>query len=370
MSWWYPLSVPTFGDVEIEAATKVLKSGDTTMGEEVAQFEMEFAAHVEADHAVMVNSGSSADLLIAMGLRGVGGQVLIPAVTWPTHLWSWVVAGFDVKLVDVDPYTLNATTRAYGEALEDQTTILSLVHLMGLPCEMDSIVELARAQNLIITEDCCEALGSTYANRPVGGFGKSAAWSFFFSHQMTTMEGGMVTTNDASFADQLRGMRSHGWTRHISTDRYTFADVGFNLRPTEVQAAIGRVQLRRLRGLNARRATAHSLFMGLVDQVVVSAPQVLPAASVSWFGLPLLVGDRDGLAAHLEAHGVETRPILGGNLARQPMQDHGAFQISDGYPGADYITDHGLFLGLHPDSTSYDIERVAGLVNSYTRIAA
>lgn len=366
--YWYPLSVPTIGDAEIDAVTRVMRSRQTTMGAETAAFEYEFAHAVGAQHAVMVNSGSSADLLIAMGLRDLGGEVLVPAVTWPTQVWAWVMAGFKVRLVDVDPVTLNTTFETYFDAVGEETTVLSLTHLMGNVADLAAIHGFAGMADLIVTEDCCEALGAKYHSTPVGSFGKAAAWSFFFSHQMTTMEGGMVTTDDLDFADRLRGLRSHGWTRHISSDLYTFAGLGFNLRPTEVQAAIGRVQLRRLREFNRTRERAFNLFVEMVDPTLVTTPQIVPGACPSWFGLPLLVDDRDGLAAHLEAHGVETRPILGGNLARQPVAREGHF-TSGHLPGADHIHDHGLFIGLHPDST-YDIERLAGLINAYAKVAA
>ena len=366
--YWYPLSVPTIGDAEIDAVNRVLRSGYTTMGAETAAFEYEFAHAVGAQHAVMVNSGSSADLLIAMGLRESGGEVLVPAVTWPTQVWAWVMAGFKVTLVDVDPATLNAGIDDYAAAVTPDTTVLSLTHLMGNTADLNPILDLAANLGLIVTEDCCEALGAKYHGAPVGSFGHAAAWSFFFSHQMTTMEGGMVTTDDLDFADKLRGLRSHGWTRHVSSDLYTFAGLGFNLRPTEVQAAIGRVQLKKLRRFNEMRHRAFLLFESLVDTACLTAPQVVPGACPSWFGLPLLVDDRDGLAAHLEAHGVETRPILGGNLARQPVARAGHFTAGD-LPGADYIHDRGLFIGLHPSST-YDVERLAGLVNAYAKVAA
>jgi Predicted pyridoxal phosphate-dependent enzyme apparently involved in regulation of cell wall biogenesis len=129
------------------------------MGAETEHFEDEFAHHVGAQHAVMVNSGSSANLLIAMGLRELGGEVLVPAVTWPTQVWAWVTAGFEVTLVDVEPHTLNASPGNYEDAINNKTAILSLVHLMGNPCELIPILALADEYKCFITEDCCEALG-------------------------------------------------------------------------------------------------------------------------------------------------------------------------------------------------------------------
>ena len=356
--YWYRLSNPTIGDAEVEAAIAVLRSGNTTMGEVVEEFEGAFAHYVDAPHAVMVNSGSSADLLIALALGG--GPVLIPAVTWPTHVWAWTMADERVNFCDVQGFN---TTAELVERRLGRAKTLSLVHLMGVPNEMEEMVALAYEHGLTITEDCCEALGATYHERPVGSFGKAAAWSFFFSHQMCTMEGGMVTTTDADVADRVRSMRSHGWERHKGGDPYTFTSVGFNLRPTEVAAAIGLVQLNKLASMNKLRAENHDAFCALLaDHPDITFPTVPKDCQPSWFGLPMLVHrDRDGLARHLEWSGVETRPILGGNLARQPAFSGFDFGPT---PGADYVSDHGLYVGLHPDADS-GVDEVALLIGEY-----
>lgn len=356
--YWYPLASPTIGEEEIEAGVAVLRSGQTTMGEVVEEFEHAFARYVDADHAVMVNSGSSADLLLAFALPA--DEVIMPAVTWPTHVWSFHTADHMVSFCDVDGF--NTTAELMEKRIKSNGSILGLVHLMGVPCDMDEMCSLAAAYDLTIVEDCCEALGATYNERPVGSFGKAATWSFFFSHQMTTMEGGMITTGDKSLADRLRSMRSHGWARHQG-DKHTFIEHGFNLRPTEVSAAIGLVQLQKLGGMNKLRAENRAAFVNLLDGLgAVSFPAVPVGARPSWFGLPMLVhDDRDGLMRHLEWSGVETRPILGGNLARQPAFSEFRFRH---VPGADYVHDHGLYIGLHPDADS-GIDEVALLVGEY-----
>lgn len=349
MTFWYPLSVPTLGDEEIDAATAVLKTGRTTMGERVEEFEERFARYVGASYAVMVNSGSSADLLMAHAAAALDPRprrVFVPAVTWPTHVWAWVMAGFNVRFVDVDG--LNTTTEILENAIISRHDMASVVHLMGVPCDAD--VECR------ITEDCCEALGS-----PVGWMGEMATWSFFFSHQMTTMEGGAITTNERLTASRLRSLRSHGWARHEGQDPYRFIGPGFNVRPTELSAAIGLVQLDRLPFFNGRRAENRRLFRKALD----GCPGIeIPdgPADTSWFGLPFFVDQgRDQLAKFLEDQGVETRPILGGNLLRQPaFKDWSARPC----PGADRVHDHGLFVGLHPTADS-GVEKVAQLIREY-----
>jgi CDP-4-dehydro-6-deoxyglucose reductase, E1 len=370
-SYWYPLACPTIGDEEIEAATAVLRSGKTTMGEKVEEFEEAFARKVGSRHAVMVNSGSSADLLIAFALRLDPKSVILPAVTWPTHLWAWKMAGCDVQLADVDG--LNVTAETIADCRTKDSIAVSVTHLMGVPAEMDKIAGYCKSNGLVLTEDCCEALGSTYDARTVGNFGVAAAWSFFFSHHMTTMEGGMVTTNHQTIAAQVRTLRSHGWARHLPRrldgldPRYTFVDWGFNLRPTEVQAAIGLVQLERLDEFNKARMLNYGNFaLRVLHNPLVTLPTIPPDSYPAMFGIPMFVADghRDALAAWLEDQGVETRPILAGNLVRQP-----AFRDWVGeYPGADRVHDQGLYVGLHPTDT--DVGAVAELVNDFAQARA
>ena len=352
--YWYPLASPTLGDEEIDAATEVLRSRNTTMGAKVEQFEEAFARRVGAQHAVMVNSGSSADLLIAFALDGIHGEVIVPVVTWPTHFWSWKMSNLHPVFVDVDD--LNATAATIEAAITPQTVGISLVHLMGVPCDMEAIMALVSKHDLFLTEDCCEALGSTYQGKQVGSFGDAAAWSFFFSHHITTMEGGMVTTDHAELATKIRTLRSHGWARHLADPppgldpRYTFVDWGFNLRPTEVAAAIGLVQLGRLDSFNEARVGNFNDFAAhLEGHPLVSLPKVRLRAKPAWFGIPMFVanGGRDRLAKLLESAGVETRPILAGNLTRQPAVNEPGY-----FPGADRVHDQGLYIGLHATRSS------------------
>jgi CDP-6-deoxy-D-xylo-4-hexulose-3-dehydrase len=365
MTYWYPLAVPTIGDEEIAAATEVLQSGQTTMGDKVAEFEERFAQRVGARYAVMVNSGSSADLLVAFITSGHKGEVLIPAVTWPTHVWSWKVAGFKPRFVDVDE--LNVTPEIIDSAVTAQAVGVSVPHLMGVPARIDEIA--SAAPTMWITEDCCEALGAGYKHRNVGSVGHAAAWSFFFSHHMTTMEGGMVTTRSGATANRLRAMRAHGWARDSLAvpgldPRYTFIDIGFNLRPSEISAAIGLVQLEKLDVMNRARRKNHDTFTeGLRDCERVHLPAVPKGGYPSWFGLPMFVDERASLQTWLEAHGVETRPILGGNLARQPAFQ-GLGMVDGPLPGADYVHDHGLYVGLHPIESQ--IGRVAELIKKWS----
>lgn len=361
--YFYPLSVASYGEDEVQAVIDHLTTYRTTMAETTRHFEEEFASYVGTKYAVMTNSGSSADLLIAFALISMphpllsrGDTVLVPAVTWPTHVWSLMMAGLRVQLVNVDPATLNIDCEALEVQVREARAI-SVVHLMGNPCDMAKVVDIADTYHCTLLEDCCEALGATYGGRHVGTFGLASAFSFFFSHQMTTFEGGMVCTDDVKLAKLLRLLRSHGWDHTLPG--YVFTTWGFNVRPTEMAAAVGLVQLRKLEAMNDHRRDNYDIFAKRLPGVVVPMPR-----TASPFAVPLMVDNRDHVVKHLEMYGVETRPIVAGNLARQPV---GAQLGLHGWlPGANEVHDRGLVVGLHPHRDWGTITKVCDLIEEVT----
>lgn len=387
--YWYPLSIATYDVEEVLAAVDSLCSFRTTMWEKTKEFEREFARMQGAKHAVMVNSGSSADLLIAFALVNPttnllrpGDEVLVPSVTWPTQLWSLMMAGLRVRLVDTNPRTLNMDLGSVEARITDRTRAVSLVHLMGNPCEMDELLNVCESHDLMIIEDCCEALGSTYNGRMVGTFGLASSFSFFFSHHITTMEGGMICCDDDEFAELLRLLRAHGWSRNLEgtssstitgiDPRYTFLNWGFNVRPTELQAGFGLVQLGRLPGFSARRQSNAKRFAEGIARHdgVLRLMEVSERAECSWFALPLMVSPdapftRDDLARYLEGSGVETRPIVAGSLSRHPASALFSELSGQVLPGADVVHNNGLYLGLHPVDEPDKLDRLLELIDGY-----
>jgi CDP-6-deoxy-D-xylo-4-hexulose-3-dehydrase len=385
--YWYPLSAATYGTDEILQALDSMCSFRTTMWEKTAAFEREFAAYTGAASAVMVNSGSSADLLMCFLMTQPGGhrlkpgdEILVPAVTWPTQIWSAMMAGLQVKLVDVDPATLNVDLEDLERSIGPKTKAIFLVHLLGNPCDMDAVRSLAREHGLLILEDCCEALGSTYDGEHVGSFGEAAAYSFFFSHHMTTMEGGAVTCVDEADGDRLKVLRAHGWSRNVGEPtydisaypdvdpRYAFVNWGFNVRPTELQAGFGLVQLARLPLFTQRRAELAERFTSYVKgEPWLATPAVADKAVPSWMCLGIRVaGDapfsaRD-LTAHLEDAGVETRPLVAGNIARQPVAEIFPEMSARDLPGADEVHGRAFYVGLSPYS---DLETMDHLIDVF-----
>ncbi len=358
-----------------------LERRQTTMGAKVREFEDKFAKYVGTQYAVMLNSGASANLLTMLAARELrlmpqGSEVLCPAVTWPTQVSAVIEAGFHPRLVDVDVNTLNVRLEDFKNALTRKTRAVSIVHLMGNPCAIEDIYVWARSNGLQIFEDCCEALGATVGGRQVGTFSDAAAFSFFQSHHMTTMEGGAIATNNAHLADCVRMLRAHGWTRDQwnmhgrSPSRFDFIGTGFNFRPTELNAAFGLVQLGKLDSMNeCRKNNAKYIAADFRATNGHFVEWLMPSchdAEPSWFALPFVLREglpytRDDVTDYLEDRGYETRPIAGGNLARQPAFARMRDWTAGNLPGADVIHDRGFYVQL--PAVECDMRELSGLLN-------
>jgi CDP-4-dehydro-6-deoxyglucose reductase, E1 len=390
-----PLNASTFDSEEIEAAIDVLRSGRLTMGRLCADFEQAFASFLGVEHALFVNSGSSANLLAFFALAnhalpawgdrrrlGAGDEVIVPAVTWSTTIWPIVQAGGVPVLVDCDPETLQIDPAAAEEALSARTVAICPVHVLGNAAPMAPILELAAKNSLWVIEDTCEALGTRQQGRLTGTFGDISTFSFFFSHHITTIEGGMIATEDDELADLFRALRAHGWSRHLRNraaveaqhpeidPQYLFVNTGFNLRPTEMQAAFGIHQLGKLERFNERRVEIAEIwrdaFAPLHDGM--KPMQVTAGTEPTWFGFPVICRDRatrDGLKAHLEQNGVETRPIICGNMARQPAMKHVRHRVAGELTGADRVMDCGIYWGSHPSMSEDEVAYVAAVVKGF-----
>lgn len=389
--YWYPLSMATYGVEEIVEALDSMCSFRTSMWEKTLQFEQDFAKWQGSRHAVMVNSGSSADLLLSLLLTdpvkpylNPGDEILVPIVTWATHAWSPMMAGLNVKFVDVSPLTLNIDFADLESKITDRTKAIFIVHLMGNPVDMDRLAQLAIKHNLIILEDCCEAMGATFGSWKVGRYGVGASFSFFFSHHITTMEGGMIVTDDDEVADTLRVLRAHGWTRNSQKSevqspesgidsRYQFVNWGLNVRPTEVQASFGIHQLAKVPLFTVRREILSQRFFAYIDnQVHLTTPHVHMKARPSWLALPIMLNphapfSKQMLTEHLEQAGVETRPMVAGNLQRQPVAAVFPELFQGHFPGADVVHENGFYVGLSPMLTPAMIDRLSETFDVFLR---
>ncbi len=380
--YWYPLSMATYDVDEILEALDSMCNFRTTMWNKTEAFENDFSKYQNCFSSVMVNSGSSADLLLMFLLREKcintnddRKEVLISSVTWPTQIWSIIVAGFKPILVDVDPNILNTNYDDLESKINSNTVAIFAVHLMGNPCDMDMLLKLAKEKELYILEDCCEGLGSSFDGIKIGNFGLGAAFSFFFSHHITTMEGGMVTCTDQESDDLLRVFRAHGWTRNVKNKktyndidpRYTFINIGFNFRPTDVQAGFGIHQIKKLPAFNKKRDDIAKKFFSFIDSSELFNPILVHHKSkVSWLGLPMMLKtheNRNKMVSILEANGVETRPIVAGNVARHPVFDK--FNVRYNLPGADIVNENGLYIGLSPMQKDNDIDKVIDIIMDF-----
>ncbi len=392
-----PLNASTLGTEEIDAAIAVLRSDRVTMGSRCEEFERIFAGYVGVGHAIMVNSGSSANLLAMFALVNAlcppsggrrrlkpGDEVIVPAVTWSTTVWPIVQAGCVPRFVDSDPNTLQVRPETIEAAISDKTRAIFLVHILGNAVDTARIRAIAKERGLWILEDTCESLGVRRDGRFAGTTGDIGTYSFYFSHHITTIEGGMVVTNDDDMADLLRALRAHGWVRNMKQSekyrasfpdvdpRFMFITTGFNVRPTEINAAIGIPQLAKLAGYNSRRASLYTALCKALDTVISAGRlrpmSIEPGVDAAPFGFPVVcdsVSTRKGLQDHLEARGIETRPIICGNMTRQPAIRTIEHSVSGRLSGADRIMDCGLYWGLHPMMPLEDLDFTARSVLEY-----
>jgi CDP-6-deoxy-D-xylo-4-hexulose-3-dehydrase len=372
-SFRYPLALDAWGDAERRAAIAVIESGQTTMGRHVAAFEARFAAHFGARHAVMVNSGSSANLLAVAALFHTrpplareGAVAIVPAVSWSTTYFPLCQHGLTLRFVDIDRDTLGFDLTALERALDDRVGVVFAVNLLGNPNDYGAIAALLAGRNITVIEDNCESMGARLAGRWTGRFGRIGTFSTFFSHHLSTMEGGVCLTDDDELQQILISLRAHGWTRGLTLpnslaepdprgafhESFRFILPGYNVRPLEVCGAIGLAQIERLPGFIARRReTARRLRERFSDLRGLRLQSEVGESS--WFGFAFtLTGDaavsRDTVVARLAAAGVETRPVVAGNFTRQPVMAHLRHEPPGALPNADEVHDHGFYIGNNP----------------------
>lgn len=369
-----PLNIPSYDWEEAYEAIESILTTWVTMGKKVKQFETEFAEYVGARHAVMTNSGSSANLLalsiltnpLVQGRIKPGDEILTPAVTWATTVFPIINCGSVPVLVDVDLETFNLNLREVAKAITDRTKAIMLVHLLGNPCDMSGIMEIAKENNLFVIEDACEAHGAEFNGGKVGSFGNLATFSFFFTHHISTVEGGMVLTNNEEYAELAKTLRVFGWVRdlkdkerisqkHQDIDpRFLFVNTGYNLRPTEVQGAFGIHQLKKLeRFIEIRQQNANFWAENLKqysDHLWLHKER--QGTRHVWFGYPVTVSPsapftRKELVDFLEAKGVETRPIMAGNIDEQPAMRLFPYRKVGDLPNSRLIMRNSFFFGNH-----------------------
>jgi CDP-4-dehydro-6-deoxyglucose reductase, E1 len=387
-----PLHVPSYGADEVNEAIDSLLSTRVTMGDKVRRFERLWAEYLGVAEAVMVNSGSSANLVAVSALvnpgfprpLAPGDEVIVPAVAWSTTYFPLVNAGLVPVLVDVDLDTFTIDPEAAARAVGPRTRAMLIVHLLGNACDMRALGGLAERHGLAVIEDACEAHGAHFEGKPVGTFGTFGTFSFYFSHHISTIEGGMVVTDDADLADLARMLRAHGWIRDVKRrpslesapidERFLFVNLGYNLRPTELQGAFGLHQMAKLEPyIKMRRDNVEYWNAALRrhGRWLRECPGRDTAGSRSvWFGYPITVRpeapfSREALVEFLEARGIATRPIMAGNFRDQPAIRLFPHRIAGSLERAEHVMRRSFFIGNHHAISDADRAYVVACLDEF-----
>jgi CDP-6-deoxy-D-xylo-4-hexulose-3-dehydrase len=383
----YPLAYSTWGKEEVDAIQKVISTDMYTMGKHVKQFEQEFAELFGSENAVMVNSGSSANLLMLSLLKWkykLTGDIIVPVVGWATTYFPIVQNGFKINFVDVDPNTWNIDVKKIEEAITPNTCAIMPVNLLGNSCEYAKIIELCKEHNLLLIEDNCESMGAKYHDSYTGTLGLAGSFSFFFSHHIQTMEGGMVLCKNKDDADYMRSMRAHGWVRDLPDnsslyqktgnafdDNFIFATPGYNIRPLEMSGAIGTEQLKKWNNIMETRLANKKHFLSLFANKSWCRIQKEVGTS-SWFtfGIVLdgeLKGRRAEVVDALSKAGIQNRPLASRNFLKQPVMRDLDFIASGQMTAADDIHDNGFFVGNGSQDITEGINKLYEVISSFVK---
>lgn len=385
----YLLCDNPWNDEEIQAINDVIESGMYSMSKNVAEYEKKFAEYVGSKYAVMVSSGSAANLLgiaalVYAGILPRGSEVLVPAVSWSTTFSPLEQFGMKLVFVDIDRDTLNISIDKTKNAISPDTKMIFAVNLLGNPNYFDELKKICEEHNLILAEDNCESLGAVYKGKALGTIGFFGTYSTFYSHHICTMEGGVIVTDDKILYEYMLAIRAHGWTRNLPEDStiyqkkddlfyesFNFIVPGFNLRPLEMEGAIGLKQLQKIdRMLENRRKNA-----AYFKERMKEFPQIRLQKEVeqsSWFGFSMvLTGDLAGKRAELvkalnEAH-IECRPIVAGNFTRNTIIKYMDYRIPEELVNADDVHDHGLFIGNHSQNNSVQIDYFIETIHKFIK---
>jgi CDP-6-deoxy-D-xylo-4-hexulose-3-dehydrase len=401
---------PYFNSTEYVAAAEVLLNGWLVMGNKCLRFEKVFPKYFGKNNGILTNSGSSSNLLMMASLtskRGYhlpkGTKVLMPIAGFPTTLNPTLQMGFEPVFLDIEVDTLNLDlTRAEDLIREHNIRVITFAHVLGNPPNMDAVMDLVKKYNLILLEDCCDALGSTYDGKPLGSFGEMASCSFYPAHHMTMGEGGFISCNSYDQEVILRSFREWGrgcycvgpeanklkcgtcknrfdtWIptmpNEIFDHKYVYDEIGYNLKPIEIQGAMGLAQLDKLDEIHALRRRNYQLLFDIYEKYeeYFHLPRAQAKSTPSWFAFPLTIRDnapftRTEIVDYLESNLIQTRPYFAGNIMLQPAYSHimDPQRAKDDFPVATKVMTNTFFHGTSPVITPEQIAYIGDQVDNF-----
>jgi CDP-4-dehydro-6-deoxyglucose reductase, E1 len=383
----YSLASSSWDNDEINAIHDVILSDNYSMGERVLDFEDKFSYFFGSKYAVMANSGSSANLLMIAALRFVsdnplqpGDEVIVPAVSWATTYSPLYQYGYHIKFVDIDINTLNYDLESLEDAVSDSTRCIIAVNLLGNPNNFNAIKNIIGTRDILLLEDNCESMGAKYEGDYTGTFGLMGSFSTFFSHHISTMEGGVVITDNEELYHIMLSLRAHGWTRNLPKqnsitqsiddefyEQFRFVLPGYNLRPTEISAAIGIQQLKKLTNIVDKRIENSNQFLNIISKYPI-IPQKEVGTS-SWFGFSMIIKsdaniDRKDVLDAFKESGIVARPIVTGNFTRSESLKYYDYSVHGELKNADILHEQGLFIGNHHHKLTQEINHLDNVLQA------
>jgi CDP-6-deoxy-D-xylo-4-hexulose-3-dehydrase len=363
----------------------ILQADRLSMDVECRNFEQKFAKYQECGDAVLFNSGGSANLAMLQSLKNLGrlkdgDRVGFSALTWSTNTMPIIQMGLIPIPIDCEPITLNVMSSNFEERLtQTNMEALFITNALGFTGDLERIKLICKERNIILIEDNCESLGTVLPSGKAGNFGLAASFSFFVAHHMSTIEGGMVTTSDNEFAEMLRIVRANGWDRNLSAQqqnkwrnnfgiktefeaKYTFYDLGFNLRPTEITGFLGQYQMQFLK---ETISTRESNYLN-IEKIISNNKELITLkhdhiSTLSTFAFPVVCKTpllREKYFNRFAGAGIEIRPMIAGNIQRQPFYkkyNKDCYEV----PGTDFIHQNGFYCGNYPELTVADLETIS-----------
>lgn len=376
----YKLSSQYWDEKEISSIKNIINSNQFTMSKNVQLFENKFANYFNMNHAIMFNSGSSANFAVLFSFifhskikLNEKDEVIVPAIAWSTTYSPLFYIKAKLVLVDVDRESLNINIKELIKAITKKTKVIIAVNLLGNPSELSELRSICKKRNIILFEDNCESLGAKLNNKYTGTYGFASSTSFFYSHHMSTIEGGMVLTNNIELKNLLKQIRAHGWTRDTTLNKskqkeYNFVIPGMNLRPTEINAAIGIQQLKKLKKIIHFKRLNYLAYLDIFHNSKYF-DIIYENGFNSSFVLPFILKKKykfymPNLQKTLKRYDIESRIIAGGCFTKHPYYKYFNIKKISKLSNSNYIHNYGFVIGNHPQDMSSKIIKISKIMNS------